>query len=285
MTPPVDPEPAYVLRCMDIWSGNRSVENEVSTPGMDLYVLSQPYRGASRGGDVHYVSLCAGGDVTRLILADVAGHGNDVAETSQSLRALMRRYMNTRSQTNLVRQLNQQFARLAPSDRFATAVVATYLAYRGRFMICNAGHPRPLWFQRATGTWSFVSDELVDEGRAVNLPLGLDDDTEYEQFQLPVAAGDLFVLYTDGITEARGAANDELLGEERLLAMASTLPTERVGEFGRQLLQQVCDYSGSRAADDDLTLLVFRFTEGRPRFPGLRERFRGYAKLFGLKPT
>lgn len=65
----------FVLQCMDIWSGNRSVENEVSTPGMDIFVYSQPCRGESRGGDVHYVSLCAGGVVTRLILADVSGHG------------------------------------------------------------------------------------------------------------------------------------------------------------------------------------------------------------------
>lgn len=96
---------------MDIWSGNRSVENEVSTPGMDLYVYSQPYRGESRGGDVHYVSLCAGGVVTRLMLADVSGHGEAIAGTSQALRSLMRRHMNAKSQTRLVGELNRRSCR------------------------------------------------------------------------------------------------------------------------------------------------------------------------------
>src|SRR5258707_11062518 len=120
----------FVLRCMDIWSGNRSVENQASTPGMEIFVYSQPYRGQSRGGAVHYVSLCAGGVATRLILADVSGHGAAVAGTSQDLRALMRRFMNSKSQARLVRDLNREFTQLAQAGRFATAIVGTYLSHR-----------------------------------------------------------------------------------------------------------------------------------------------------------
>ena len=65
--------------------------SEVSTPGLDLWVWSRPYQQAAGGGDVHYVSLCGGGLITRLILADVSGHGDSVAELATSLRDLMRR--------------------------------------------------------------------------------------------------------------------------------------------------------------------------------------------------
>ena len=138
---------------MDLWSGNRSVENEVSTPGLEIFVFSEPYQGESTGGDIHYVSLCVGGVVTRLILADVSGHGSVVAETAVNLRSLMRRFMNAKTQHSLVHDLNREFTRLEQAGRFATAIVATYLSQRKRFTICNAGHPRPLWYRRTSNSW------------------------------------------------------------------------------------------------------------------------------------
>lgn len=272
----------FALQCMDIWSGNRSVENQVTTPGMEIFVFSQPYRGETRGGDVHYVSLCAGGVVTRLILADVSGHGSAVAGTSQTLRTLMRRFMNAKSQSRLVRDLNREFTQLAQSGRFATAIVATYLSHRNRFMLCNAGHPRPLWRQRSSGVWSVVDHDLVDVGQASNLPLGFDESTEYQQFELQVADGDLFLLYTDGLTEARGD-DDRLLGEEGLLRIASELATDDLREFGRALLQGVRDFRRDRPDEDDVTVLAFKFVAGPRRTPGVREKLNAYAKLLGLK--
>lgn len=271
----------FVLQCMDIWSGNQLVENEVATPGLEIFVFSQPYHGESRGGDVHYVSLCAGGIVTRLILADVSGHGAAVAGTSQTLRSLMRRFMNAKSQSRLVRDLNREFTQLAQAGRFATAVVATYLSHRRRFMICNAGHPRPLWYRRAAQTWSFVTNELVETGRAANLPLGFDESTEYQQFELEVDVGDLFVLYTDGLTETRGG-DDQLLGEAGLLRIVSGIATDRVCELGGSLLQGVREFSRNQPSEDDLTILVFKFVADR-RTPGVREKLNAYARLLGLK--
>ena len=90
---------------------------------------------------MHYVSLCGGGVTTRLILADVSGHGASVADLAQSLRNLMRRNINHKNQTKLVQKLNRQFAELATLSRFATAVVATYLTKGDKLTICNAGHP------------------------------------------------------------------------------------------------------------------------------------------------
>lgn len=273
----------HVLQCMDLWSGNCSVENEASTPGVEIYVFSEPYRGESTGGDVHYVSLCAGGIVTRLILADVSGHGAAVADTSRTLRSLMCRFMNAKRQDRLVRNLNREFTELASSGRFATAIVATYLSHRNRFMICNAGHPRPLWYRRETDTWSYVNEELVDSGEAFNLPLGLDAATAYQQFELNVGEGDLLVLYTDAFTEAHGT-NGRLLGEEGLKRLVTDLPTDHVRTFGRGLLTSLTEFAGNAPAQDDVSLLVLRFAAARRRRPGMKEKLNAYAKMAGLKP-
>src|SRR5262245_21951344 len=278
-----DANDRHVLQCMDLWSGNRSVENEVSTPGLDIFVYSQPCHGESRGGDVHYVSLCAGGLVTRLILADVSGHGVAVADTSRTLRALMRRFMNSRSQSGLVRDLNREFSQRAQAGRFATAIVGTHLSYRNSLTICNAGHPRPLRYQRARDAWSIVENDSVATGEAANLPLGLDGATAYQQVEVPVADGDVLVLYTDALIEARDR-NGEMLGEQNLLRLVSgTATTGTVREFGQGMLRALRDFCQNRPVEDDLTILALKFVSGRRRRPTVREKLNAYAKLLRLK--
>ena len=136
----------HTLQCMEIWGGIEPVERTVSTPGLDLWVFSQPFGGDEQGGDVYYVTLCGGGLITRIVVADVSGHGASVAEFSLSLRSLLRKNINQKSQKRLVERLNRQFADMAEMRRFATALVITYLASTDRLSVCNAGHPRPLFY-------------------------------------------------------------------------------------------------------------------------------------------
>ena len=138
--------------------------------------------------------------ITRLILADVSGHGAAVAEISASLRALMRKNINTKSQTRLVQALNRQFTELAQLRRFATAVVATYLATQRKLTVCNAGHPRPLWWRAATGAVGVARPGR--RRRRATCPLGLDDETPYNQFSVTLGRDDLVLFYTDALIEA-----------------------------------------------------------------------------------
>jgi len=75
---------------------------------------------------VYYASSCATGRITRLLLADVSGHGKTVAATAADLRALMRRFVNRLDQGEFVRLLNQQFGALSRQGAFATAIVTTF---------------------------------------------------------------------------------------------------------------------------------------------------------------
>src|SRR6516165_12833860 len=154
----------HTLRCMEIWGGIERVERTVSTPGLDLWVFSQPFQGDEQGGDVYYVTLCGGGLITRIVVADVSGHGSSVAEFSSMLRSLLRKHINHKSQSQLVEKLNQEFAEMARLRRFATAVMATYLTSTDELSISNAGHPRPLHFRAADATWSVLVPESEGQG-------------------------------------------------------------------------------------------------------------------------
>lgn len=279
MEPAHDPPDGRPMQCMEIRGGSTAVEEAVSTPGLDAWVFSEPYEGAASGGDVHYVSLCGGGVITRLIVADVSGHGASVAEFSGSLRTLMRRNINTKSQTRLVRALNREFAELAQMRRFATAVVATYLAINQSLTVCNAGHPRPLWRRAETGTWALLDQDVRVAG---NLPLGLDDETSYHQFAVTLGRGDLVLFYTDALIEAADASG-VMLGEEGLLALVRTIESDGPADLGRALLEAIARHRGGQPADDDVTLVALHHNASGPRSLSIGEKVDVYAKVFGLK--
>src|SRR5215471_12019508 len=97
------------MTCMEIWSGNHATRREVILAGLDTWVYSQPYDQADAGWDFYYVSACATGRITRLLLADVSGHGAVVAQTATALRRLMQKYVNFIDQSAFVRSMNTQF--------------------------------------------------------------------------------------------------------------------------------------------------------------------------------
>jgi sigma-B regulation protein RsbU (phosphoserine phosphatase) len=275
---PTAPRPV-AMQCMEIRGGTQAVEEAVAVPGLDLWFLSRPHEGDAHGGDVHYVSLCGGGVITRLVVADVSGHGARVAEFSDALRELVRKNINTKAQTGLVRALNRQFAALAQLQRFATAVVVTYLATRRHLTVCNAGHPRPLWYRAATGAWAVLDRRVETPG---DLPLGIDDDATYHQFSLNLDPGDTVLLYTDALTEAADETG-RLLGEDGLLALARALPAGDPRALGRALLAAVARYRDGRPPDDDMTVVVLRHNAGGPKHLSVREKVDVYAKVFGFK--
>ena len=273
-------EPMTVMRCMEIRGGIQPVEEAFATPGLDGWLSSRPYQDAAGGGDVHYVSLCGGGLITRLILADVSGHGAGAAGTATRLRNLMRRFINSKNQMALVRALNREFTHQAQEDLFATAIVATYLAHRRRLTVCNAGHPAPLWYQADARTWRFLNPASLS---AANLPFGIDLDAPYQQFSIPLAPGNALVLYTDGVTEALNR-DGRLLTEEGLLAHVGDLvPSDGPIALGSALREAVRHYRDGRPPDDDESVLVLHHNGRGPRRLSVPEKIDVLAKVFRLK--
>src|SRR5271155_1284692 len=162
------------MTCMEVWGDSQLTERGIEMGGLDAWVYSKPYGRARRGGDVYYASSCATGRISRLLLADVSGHGKSVAATAADLRTLMRRFVNRLDQKEFVRLLNQQFVALSRTGSFATAVVTTFFAPSRRLSVCNAGHPRSLLYRAADRTWSFLGQHEAPEKKGPsNIPLGL----------------------------------------------------------------------------------------------------------------
>ena len=257
-------EGVHTLQCREIWGGIEAKAERMVTPGLDGWVFSEPYRGHQKGGDVHYLSLCGHGAITRMMVADVSGHGETVAELADHLRHLLRTHIDTLEQTRLAQDVNGRFTALVSEGHFATAIIATYFALDDSLVLCNAGHPRPLWYQAKNCSWKLLHQDLPSASSEMcNLPLGLIEKTGYHQFSVTLEKGDMVLIYTDSLIEVRGE-NDALLDEEGLLCLAEGLAVREPEQFGRALLDAVRDYHKRPHIEDDLTLLVLYHNAENP---------------------
>lgn len=268
---------AQALACLEVWGGNEPVDTALAVPGLDVWVYAVPFANAAAGGDVHFVSSCGTGRIARLMVADVSGHGAEVSETARTLRSLIRRYMNHIDQRRFVTAMNEAFTGLVQVGRFATAVVMTYFSPTGEFSLCNAGHPRPLVYRRATHTWQ-VLDMNAEMGEAIeNIPLGIVGDAAYEQFKVRLNKDDLVLCYTDSLVEAV-CRDGSLLGEERLLELVRSVAANEPTHVIHHLLAKYSVYGAT--FNDDVTVLVMRCT-GRSPGAGFFRRLGAQVKFLG----
>lgn len=266
------------MQCMEVWGGNQQVDSGVVMAGLDAWVYSEPFQGEIGGGDVHYVSSCATGRIVRLLVADVAGHGAGVAEIAVALRKLMRRYVNHVDQGRFLRAINGEFPGITSGGRFATAAAATYWAPTGDLIICNAGHPPPLWYRSKLKRWQYIDRDMpAGVGELANVPLGLLDLTRYDQWRIRLAQDDVVVFYTDSFLEVRSPEGRQL-GLDGLLSMATQIDLGDPSQFVPSILRLMKSFRGDVFWEDDVTVLVIKPNGSAPRLT-LGERLRSNVRM------
>ena len=271
--------PTQHMQCMEVWGGSQLTSSGVELGGLDVWVYSKPFGQAQRGGDVYYVSSCASGRISRLLLADVSGHGKSVASTAADLRTLMRRFVNRLDQKEFVRILNEQFTAHSRQGSFSTAVVTTFFAPSRRLSFCNAGHPRPLLFRALNGRWSFLGHQDNPEKKGPrNIPLGIFQLADYEQLDIELDPGDCLVSYTDALIESCDA-NGEMLGEEGLLRIVNLLGDIPAERLIASLLQEIAERFQENLSADDVTLMVVRANGRRSLHFSFREKLDAFGRF------
>jgi serine phosphatase RsbU (regulator of sigma subunit) len=132
-------------------------------------------------------------------------------------------------------------------ERFCTAACAVVRpGDPARVTVAEAGHP-PLMVVRADGT-------LESYGVGAGPALGIGASFSAKAQRLTARRGDLLLLYTDGLTEARNAEGS-FFGEERLGPLLTELAQSRPSDVVRRLLDEVTSFCGGELKDD-LSLLV-----------------------------
>lgn len=252
------------MQCMEVWGGNRSADSGVVMPGLDAWVYSRPYGDSDDGGDVYYVSSCASGRITRLLVADVSGHGASVQSVAVSLRRLMRRFVNHIDQARFVTEMNSAFSGITRNGGFATAVVNTFFAPTMTLSVCNAGHPAPLHYQASKRQWRLLEQRSSADAAArnddapANLPLGIIDLSDYDQFHVRLAVGDLVLCYTDSLIESCQPDGCTMLGQQGFLRLMNELPVGDPATLITRVQARLSELCQPNLTGDDVTMLLFR---------------------------
>jgi len=232
-------------------------------PGLDAWVLSKPHAGDIAGGDIHYLSSCATGRIGRILIADMAGHGEKVALLATRLRGLMRRYVNYVDQKALAGEMNREFVALVDPGRFATAIVATFWGPTGELDLTIAGHPTPMVYRASGRTWELLGGQREAKSPGPesedNIPLGIFDATTYGHEKVRLGRDDALLLYTDALIEARNQ-NGAFIGEVGLLRMLTEIARSApVGDgFVLSTYQRLQEFTGGLGLDDDATILLLK---------------------------
>ncbi len=240
------------IRCAEIWGGIRDEDQDVCSAGIEASLFSSACAGG-RGGDVYYLSVCGQDMLTRVAVADVAGHGPAVADVSQWLYDALAERMSDPDGSAVLADLNR-LASQRGIRALTTAAVVGFYTRDSNLYVAYAGHAPLLVHRRAKGGWRAAE---IDEASArhANAPLGVLPEARFDQRSEPLAAGDRLFLYTDGLLEAP-AASGEPFGEQRLRAVLDEQARAPLAELKGAVLDAVRAHAGDPLRHDDVTLMA-----------------------------
>jgi sigma-B regulation protein RsbU (phosphoserine phosphatase) len=251
--------PSHTIMCSEIWGANSNVAHTVELPGLQGWVYSAPIELGKDGGDIHYLSVCDGGVLCRVALADVSGHGQAVNVAARRVLGLMRRHINQSEQRQFLHDLSDALHKTHEIDdvTFATALVIGFDSSSGQLVFTSAGHPPPLWYHADEKRWGWLRQTSAEASQTVGLPLGINFfGSAYTDSVVQLGAGDLLICYTDGLSEA-GDATGRQLGDQ-LLEVAHALPVDSPMAAGATLLGLADAFRRGEPARDDETLIVLQ---------------------------
>ncbi len=207
------------------------------------------------GGD-YYDFLVNEDNSLDVVIADVSGHNVAAALIMAEVRTFIQgRAASRQDARHLTRALNSFFyTNLVKAEMFITLFYLKYFPDSQRIAYCNAGHNPPLVWRK--------SQQTIHHLDAEGLILGIMSDVEYEIKSDELEAGDLVLLYTDGVTEARNEKG-EFFGEQGLYNFIKEHKDEEPEKIIAQLLNELHAFTGSHIFKDDITLVVMRIEEGQ----------------------
>jgi sigma-B regulation protein RsbU (phosphoserine phosphatase) len=250
------------LACLEVWGGNRRVNHAVELPGLGGWIYSDPVERADLGGDVHYISVCSNGIISRFALADVSGHGRSSSVAAQLLRKLIRKHINTWDQSELMRELNESLrSGKKKGEQYATAALFAYCRSTRELVFTNAGHPPALWYHAKTNTWDWLEPATPFARSIEGVPLGLIPGTTYVQVAVRLDLDDVLILYTDGITEATDIRG-HMLETNGLMDIVRNLPIDLPAPMADRLLAAMQAFRGNTPREDDQSFFILRQLEG-----------------------
>jgi sigma-B regulation protein RsbU (phosphoserine phosphatase) len=219
-------------------------------PGLDYCGQCRPAREV--GGD-YYDFLELPDSRLGIAIGDVSGKGVGAALMMASLEASLRALASVvQDPADLMGRVNSLVCQASATNHYATLFYAAYHPTTRRLTYVNAGHNPPIVLRKSGGACQAFR---LETGGAV---IGLLPQ-RYQRGVFSHEAGDLVVLFTDGVSESMNI-HDEEWGEEKLIELAKTCHGLPAREGIKRILAAAQEFAGEAPQHDDMTLVVLRAT-------------------------
>src|SRR6516162_8002571 len=183
-----------------------------------------------------------------IALGDVSGKGTAAALFGAVSIGIMRSLAPQKLQpAEMLRQMNQLVGERRIEGRFMTACFATWQKGRRKFRIANAGQSQPLLYK----------DGRCGKIELTGFPLGIFEETSYDEWSVTLQPGDIVVFHSDGIAETMNSEG-QFFGTERLRKLIETHRELSATELSDTILREVDWFAQSAPLSDDRTLVVLK---------------------------
>lgn len=227
------------------WAARLAPEELPDFPGFELGRVYEAGTGLMAGDfyDVFRVSP----NRIAAVIGDVTGHGIEPSITAFQAKYLLRVFLRQyRDPAQALEELNSQMSALERVEEFISLCVVVFDTDSGTLRVCSAGHP---------AGWLWHAKE-VRPLRATGPLLMLDAGSTYHSKEIDLDPGDLVLLYTDGLAEAR--AGDQFFGEERIANTLRRDPGVPPEVLCKSLLEAAKDFATEPVTDDTAILAIRR---------------------------
>ena len=227
------------------WAARLAPEELAEIPGFEIGTLYRAGTGMMAGD--FYDVFRTGGSRIAAVIGDVSGHGIEPSITAFQAKYLLRVFLRQyRDPGQALEELNSQVFDHGRGEEFISMAVVLFDAEAGTIRYASAGHPPGFMWHGGEVRGLEATGPLIS----------LRPDGEYRSREVPLEKGDLVLLYTDGLAEARNG--ESLFGEDRIAAHLRRDPSTDVHVLCKSLGEAAEDFAHQPLADDMAILAVRR---------------------------
>lgn len=220
---------------------------KLAVAGLDIAGTMHPAQGVS--GD-YYDYIPIDEHTVQFVIADVAGKGVPAALLMSATAAAMRLEANhDRNMLQQVERLNAGIRAVSDAERYVTLLLAEIDTNKRTIHYVNCGHNPALLYRAKTGTLTPMDSSCP--------PIGLSPEEICDLDSADLAAGDIVVFYTDGVTEAENPSGEEF-GLARLSAVVEHGSSLSAEELTTEIFNSAANFCGDVGFHDDVTILVVK---------------------------
>ncbi len=208
------------------------------------------------GGD-YYDTLRVSASETALIIADVSGKGTTAAFHMSQMKGIFHSLAQDCVEPDeFMARANKALIYCLERSSFISAIFFLVDTQTQTVRYARAGHCPVLYYSAGQNKAEYFKDKGV--------ALGVVRNNSYKSFiqsnQFTYKPGDVMVLYTDGITEAKSVKGEEF-GYERLTQAVLEVKTHEPKQIQEHLIGKLYEFSGTKNINDDYTTMIIRFKE------------------------